>query len=514
MKYSIGHQDFRKIREEGMHYVDKTEQVCRMVENGGYLFLSRPRRFGKSLTVATLNELYSGGEELFEGLWAEQHWDFAAKRRPVIWLQFASSGFQFNGLPAAIDKLITDEATRLNIEVPAAADVTTRFKQLIYRAAEGGRTGKVVLLIDEYDKPIINYLDDIPRAEENRDILKGFYGVLKDADPVLELVFITGVSAFSKVSLFSELNNLRNLTLHPAAFTIVGITQYELERDFGPQLDATGVSREEVKHWYNGYAWGEHETVYNPWSLLQFLETGQIQNFWSNSGTPTFITQILAQGGEYDVAPAEVDETQMTSFNLANLDPVSVLFQGGYLTVKRKLHDLHLYVLDYPNEEVRRTFQTALLGEYGFGDTTAPIARVMRLRNAFHKRDLETVIDIINASLARVPYPLWAKQGEAFVHAIIHTTFSVLGLYTRSEVSTSRGRADMVVEVPKYVYVIELKIVREKAVGTALSSLAEALAQIEARGYAKAYAGETREVVRVGMVVDLEKKEVVEWGEG
>ena len=504
VKYSISTQDFRKLREEGQHYVDKTKQICGVVDQGGYLFLSRPRRFGKSLTVSTLNELYSGSAELFEGLWAGEHWDFAAKQRPVLWFKFASLDYDEKGVTRALKEEVEAQATAL--EVPLADDLTLRdaFRALLRGAASAHPSGRVVVLVDEYDKPIVDYLNDLPRAEANRDELRRFYGVLKDADPYIELVFITGVSAFSKVSLFSDLNNLYNLTLDRRAADLVGITQQELEDNFGAQLDATSYTREEVRNWYDGYAWGEHETVYNPWSILQFLKTGQLMNFWASSGTPTFLTQMLARGGEYRIAPVTVGEISLTSFNLARIDPVSVLFQGGYLTVKQVEPVKRLYRLDYPNEEVRQTFLEALLGDYGFDTPGSPSARVHRLREAFAARDLDTVVDIIDASLAAVPYQLWTQKSEAMVHAIIHTLFTVLGLYTHSEVSTARGRADIVVEEGDYVYVMELKLG---------GTVAEALAQIEARGYAQAYADDAREVVRVGMVTDLEARRVVDWGE-
>ena len=504
VKYTISHQDFRKIRQEGFHYVDKTQHICRLVRDGGYLFLSRPRRFGKSLTVSTLNELYSNSAELFKGLWAEEHWDFADKQRPVLWFKFASAGYQTGGLQAALLRMIAEQAQQHGLEISTSDNVGQCFKGLIQAVAKTHPSGRVVILIDEYDKPIVDYLDDIPRAEANRDELRAFYGVLKDADPYIELVFITGVSAFSKVSLFSDLNNLQNLTLLPAAYTLVGITQTELETNFGPQLDATGVSREEVRRWYNGYAWGEHERVYNPWSILQFLKHGVVDNFWSDSGSPTFITKLLAQGANYEVAPATVRKVDMTSFNLAQLNPTAILFQTGYLTVKEVLSPSGLLLLDYPNEEVRQTFMYALLGEYGFSNNELASTRIDRLYKAFCARDLNMVMQIIDVSLAAVPYQLWQRQGEAMVHAVIHTTFSVLGLYTHSEVSTRRGRADIVVEVPKYVYVIELKLG-----GTA----AEALAQIEARGYAKAYADDEREVIRLGIAFDVESRQVSEWVE-
>ena len=503
--YSISTQDFRTLRELNMHYVDKSEHICRLASIGRYLFLSRPRRFGKSLTVSTLNELYSNSTELFKGLWAEEHWDFAAKQRPVLWFKFASAGYQTGGLQAALLRMIAEQAQQHGLEISTSDNVGQCFKGLIQAVAKTHPSGRVVILVDEYDKPIIDYLDDIPRAEANRDELRGFYGVLKDADPYIELVFITGVSAFSKVSLFSDLNNLRNLTLHQAAYTLVGITQTELEANFGPQLDATGVSRDEVRSWYNGYAWGEHERVYNPWSILQFLESGMIQNFWADSGTPTFVTDLLAQGGNFDVAPAKVRETELLTFNLGALNPVAILFQGGYLTIKEDLDSMRRYTLDYPNEEVRQTFMESLLVAYSFSQPISPGTRIDRLFEAFNSRELPAVMQIIDTSLAAVPYQLWQRQSEAMFHAILHTTFSVLGLYTSSEVSSARGRADIVVEVPKYIYIIELKLG-----GTA----ADALAQIEARGYTAPYADDAREVIKLGIAFDVEARKVREWVEG
>ncbi len=505
VKYPIGHQDFRKIREEGFHYVDKTEHVCRLIENGGYLFLSRPRRFGKSLTVATMHELYSGSEELFEGLWAGAHWDFVGKRRPVLWFRFAQLDYDAKGVTRALREDVTTKAEQHGLSLAPDLTLKDAFRKLIEEVAGADPSGRVVVLIDEYDKPITDYVDDIPKAEANRDELRGFYGVLKDADPNLELVFLTGVSAFSKVSLFSDLNNLQNITLLRSAFTLVGITEKEIDDNFGPQLDATEYTREEVRQWYNGYSWGGPERVYNPWSLLQFLQTGQLHNFWSDSGTPTFVTKRLAQGGDFDVAPTKVSQSELLGFSLRRLNLVGVLFQSGYLTVKHGPDRVLRYELDFPNEEVKLTFLESLLKEYNFDEPSTPSARVTRLYEAFLARDLDTVIQIIDVSLAAVPHQLWQRQSEAMVHAIIHTTFTMLGLYTRSEVSTARGRADIVVEVPDYVYVLELKLG-----GTA----AEALAQIEARGYGRAYGEGNREVVKVGIAFDIEARQVGDWVEG
>ena len=505
MKYAIGTQDFRTLRESGAHYVDKTEHIGKTVNAGRYLFLARPRRFGKSLTVSTLNELYSGSAELFGGLWAEHNWDFTERHRPVLWFKFALLDYHEKGVTRALRDDIAAKAVELGVALGVELTLRDAFTALLRGAAAAHPSGRVVVLVDEYDKPIIDYLDDIPRAEANRDELRGFYGVLKDSDPHIELVFITGVSAFSKVSLFSDLNNLLNLTFDEAAYTLVGITQAELERDFAAPLDASGHTRDEVRHWYNGYAWGEHETVYNPWSILQFLRSGKLENYWAMSGMPTFVTRLLARGGEYRITPVSASVLDLTSFNLASISPVSVLFQGGYLTVKGRRAKTPFYRLDYPNEEVRQSLLLALLGEYGFGKADAPTVRVSRLQDAFEARDLDTVVNVVDASLAAVPYQLWKERSEAMIHAVVQTLFTALGLYTRSEVSSARGRADIVVEVPDYVYVIELKIG---------GTVAQALAQIDARGYAQPYADDAREVVRLGMVVDVERRRIRDWGEG
>ena len=440
MKYTIGHQDFRRIREEGRAYVDKTEQVCRLIDDGGYLFLSRPRRFGKSLTVATMNELYSGDAALFEGLWAGEHWDFAAKRRPVLWFKFASAGYRTGGLEAALLRLLAKEATQHDVDLGDGDNVAVRFQTLIERVAAAHPSGRVVVLVDEYDKPILDYLDDVGQAEANRDLLKNFYGVLKDANAFLELVFITGVTAFSKVSLFSELNNLSNLTLDWRAFTIVGLTQAELEANFSAQLDASRYTRDQVRQWYNGYAWGDHERVYNPWSILQFLQSDQLHNYWSNSGTPSFVTKLMAQGGDYNVAPTRMRSTEMLRFSLSKLSPRGHPFPGRLPYGKTR-----------PGQPPSATSWTTPTRRSG-GPSSWPSSRATPSRDApvppgvstaysdaFAARDLETVVEIIDVSLAAVPYQLYAQKSEAMVHAIVHTTFTVLGLYTRSEVSTSQG---------------------------------------------------------------------------
>ena len=348
MKYPIGIQDFRTLREGGYAYVDKTEHIHRLLTTGKYYFFSRPRRFGKSLTVATMNELYSGSEELFGGLWVKDHWDFAAMRRPVVWLKFAKLDYHERGLSQALHAELLRIGREHGVELPEGTLKETLYN-LLRSLSE--KKGRVALLIDEYDKPIIDYLDDLPRAEENQDILKRFYSVLKDSDPYLELVFITGVSAFSKVNIFSDLNNIRNISLDPAVNSLVGISEAELDTYFaGPLQD---VDRELLRKWYNGYSWTGEETVYNPFSFLSFLSTKRYANYWFETGTPTFLIKVLREQGRYNIREAIDIPSSLISFDIDCLDPITVLFQTGYLTVTNVIQQGMAYTLDYPNLEVR-----------------------------------------------------------------------------------------------------------------------------------------------------------------
>jgi hypothetical protein len=352
MKYPIGIQDFRKLREGGHIYVDKTQEIYNILEGGSHFFLSRPRRFGKSLLLSTMKELYSGSRALFKGLWIEDHWDWEERQQPVIWLRFASFNYKYNNLKAAIQEGVEKAAEDLGVEMEQGASIHP-LQHLIQKAHHKyGR--KVVLLIDEYDKPIIDYLDAPEKAEANRDTLKWFYSILKDSDPYLELVFITGVSAFSKVSIFSDLNNLYNLSLVAPARTLLGITQNELEHYFKEPL--AKVDKEEVRRWYNGYSWGGTEKVYNPFSILSFFRGGgEYRNFWFETGTPTFLVKEMKKRHHFNLRDTLATQHDLSSFDLRNLQPIPILFQTGYLTIKKYVPEDLIYTLDYPNQEVRHS---------------------------------------------------------------------------------------------------------------------------------------------------------------
>ena len=496
MKYPIGIQDFRTLREGGYAYVDKTEHIHRLLTTGKYYFFSRPRRFGKSLTVATMNELYSGSEELFTDLWVHNHWDFTAMRRPVIWLKFAKLDYQEKGLYRALQDELLRIARDLELILPPGTLKET-FYELLHTLS---RRGRVVLLIDEYDKPIIDYLDDLPQAEENRRIMKNFYSIIKDGDPYLELVFITGVSAFSKVSIFSDLNNIRNISLDENVNSLVGITETELNTYFEKPL--RGVDRELLRKWYNGYSWTGKETVYNPFSLLSFLSTKRYANYWFETGTPTFLIEQLRDTGLYAIGNAQSTDTELISFDLDALRVVPLLFQTGYLTVVDVNPSFGIYTLSYPNLEVSQSLQEKLLLSYGKADAKTPRTRTSTLLDALNRRNIAAVINLINATLAGVPYDLWRRDDEHIYHALVHLTFSLLGVYVKSEVHTAHGRCDALVETDHYVYVFEFKVD---------SAAAAALAQIAERGYLVPFADDPRERVAVGISFDTQTRQVGDW---
>ena len=508
MKYPIGIQDFSELRKGNYAYVDKTEHLHKIITEGKYFFLSRPRRFGKSLLLSTMYELYSGSRELFEGLWIENQWDWEGIRRPVIWLRFASFNYKDNELKAAIWEGIEKVAESLGVEMNKGAFIHP-LQHLIQKAhSQYGQ--KVVLLIDEYDKPIIDYLDEPEEAEAKRDTLKWFYSVIKDSDPHLELVFITGVSAFSKVSIFSDLNNLYNLSLSPVAKNLNGITQEEIEANFQQPLQSIAEEQglsytallEEIRKWYNGYSWAKGEHVYNPFSLLNFLQTREFHNFWFETGTPTFLLKAARQQRYYNFSGQQASRLTLTEFDLRELQPIPVLFQTGYLTIQSGPDRTGLYTLDYPNIEVQSAFEERLLNLYAEDNRREAGIRVSRLLDALEAKDMEAVIEIINATFSSIPYEHWQKENEHFFHALVHLTFSLLGAYIQSEVHTSRGRLDATVQTKDYIYILEFKLDQDAET---------ALAQIIDNDYFGPYQNSSKQKWAVGIAFSTKAKKVDDW---
>jgi len=503
-KLPIGIQSFREIRENNFLYVDKTASIFRLVTEGKYYFLSRPRRFGKSLTLSTIKEIFQGQKELFDGLWIQDHWDWT-KQHPVIHISFSSIGYKELGLEKAIELELKKIAKKTNIKLQENG-ISQLFEELIEKLAPNN---KVVLIIDEYDKPIIDYLDDLQQAKEHQKILKSFYSIIKDADPYIRFLLITGVSKFSKVSIFSELNNLSDLTIHPKFSTLVGYTQAELEHNFGDRLEElVGVlasTRTEllrlIKEWYNGYSWDGKRFVYNPFSILSFFDTGDFQNFWFSTGTPTFLVRLLKERNFYNLEKQEVGAATFDSFDIENLETYSLLFQTGYLTIK-SVEAFGIYHLDYPNREVKDSMLQYLVAGFSHGSYARTTPIVINLRKAFIENDHEQIVTIINGLFKSIPSHIFIKDKEAYYHSVVFLVFQYLGQFIDAEINTSNGRIDAVVQTDTHVYVVEFKL--DESAGAAIE-------QIRDKAYAAKYQLSRKKVLGLGINFSSASKSVDDW---
>jgi hypothetical protein len=499
-KYPVGHQDFAKIIEEQFLYIDKTPFAYKLAERGGYYFLSRPRRFGKSLFISTLEYLFKGKKALFDNLYISDKWKF--EEFPVIKMSFSRLSYENNSLVMAIKNELNTIAHSYDIELTQSEAVKDLFDQLIKLLKEKFNK-QVVVLIDEYDKPLIDYLDkeNLHKALENRSILKSFYSILKDADAHLKLVFITGVSKFSQVSIFSDLNNLYDLTLLSEYNEICGISQKELESNFVEELKL--YNKEEIRSWYNGYRWHlRGETVYNPFSLLNFFSGGgDFKNFWYTTGTPTFLMNMCKEQGLYELRNVSLSQTALNSFDIDRLNIIPVLFQTGYLTVKSYNEVLKIYHLDYPNNEVKSSFIEGLLEV--FSGSKEPISSTIldKIYTSFTQQAENDLRDAMNLVFAHIPYDLWIKESEKYYHLIIHLTFTLLGVNIESQVHTKNGRADVIVVFENNVYCMEFKLDK---------SAESAIAQIDSRGFLDKYKGSQHTLHKIGINFSSAEKKVSE----
>ena len=360
-KLPIGIQTFRVIREEGHYYADKTPHIENLLERGAHYFLSRPRRFGKSLLLDTIKELFEGSEELFRGLHIHGRWDWG-RRHPVVRLSFGSGDFSSRERLEHETLALLDDVERTHDVAPRHAPPAPRLRHVIKALHE--RAGeRVVVLVDEYDKPILDALDKPAVARANRDFLSGLYAVIKDSDAHIRFTLLTGVSKFSKVNLFSGLNNLRDITLDPRHATICGYTEGDLDTVFAPELE--GLDRARVQEWYNGYNWDGGERVYNPFDILLLFDSRKFRAWWFETGTPTFLVDTLARRGvsAFALDGMVADEDLLSSFDVEEIAPEALLFQTGYLTIEESSYRIGqtTYRLGYPNLEVRQSLNRALL---------------------------------------------------------------------------------------------------------------------------------------------------------
>ena len=507
----IGVQYFDQMQEGNYLYVDKTEHIFRMAERiGAPYFLSRPRRFGKSLIVSTLQQLFMGRKDLFKGLWIEDKWDWS-KTNPVIHLSFDRIKYKEIGLKAALRARVKAIAKDYDIELTEDYD-TTDFGQLIEKLAQ--KQGNVVILVDEYDKPIIDYSekDQYPKAKENQKIMKDFYSVLKPLSNQIRLLFITGVSKFSKVSIFSDLNHLDDLTLQPDYATLTGYTQEELEFYFEDYLKKAEIrlklSRtallDKMRLWYNGYSWDGENTVYNPFGVLRFLSNLRFDNYWFATGTPSFLLQQMKRHNNFAVENTEIRSRKLEKYTIENIDLVPLLFQTGYLTIQSMDLLEAKMVLDYPNLEVRESMYHFIID--GITSKTSIVGTsqdtVETLTDAFLEADLAKIRGSLDTLLASLPSEVYDKKSEGLYHGLIHLTFQLLGLHIRSEVHSSAGRADSLVETADHVFLFEFKFNR---------TAKEALKQIKDNQYTAPYLNSGKKILAIGVNFATKEKEIKGW---
>jgi hypothetical protein len=488
-KLPIGIQTFAEIIEEDYVYVDKTRHIVELIQAGKYLFLSRPRRFGKSLLVSTLSEIFAGNKKLFEGLYIYDKIEWQAY--PVIIIDFNGISFDDEEVfKASLSSFLDRIAEKYEI-ILSGLFVKDKFAELIKKIAEKTQQ-KVVILIDEYDKPIVNDIDNIEKAVKNRDILRNFFGILKYSDAFLRFVFLTGVSKFARVSIFSDLNHLQDITLSPQFATLLGYTQNELENYFAQHISILcfklKIKKEpllaQIKTWYNGYSWDAEHQVYNPFSILCLFAGQRFSNYWFATGTPMFLTKLIKQTklAVIEFENKIVSEIIFDSYNIENINVFALLFQTGYLTVTgiNKKARTPQYILNYPNFEVKEAFITYLFESFTQNSLEEIQPAAEELREYLRSENIEKFMNLMRALFAKIPYQLHIEQ-EAYYHSLFYMIAVLMGIEIDLEVLTDKGRIDGVLMLEDKIYLIEFKYGKA---GTKMNSLTnQAIKQIREKNY-------------------------------
>jgi len=530
-KLPIGIQSFEKLRRNNYLYIDKTAFVWNLIQGSNPYFLSRPRRFGKSLFLSTLAAYFLGQKELFKGLYLEKAEEAqAAQEQRTAWLQYPVFYFDFNtgqydlkdALNERLHVLLKDAETQYGI-MPTKEEqpfFSSRFERLIKTVYQ--QTGKqAVILVDEYDKPLLQTMGvNEPLNEQYRNTLKAFYSVIKTCDQYIRFAFLTGVTKFSKISIFSDLNNLRDISIEEDYAGICGITQKELEANFQPEIQALAQRREleysqavaALKQWYDGYLFHPAgENMYNPYSVLSALVKKEIKSYWFSTGTPTFLVNYLKEAHFFipDLdGNVELDEDGLQTYRAVAQDTLPILFQAGYLTIKEYISDLRLYRLGFPNDEVRYGFLHNLLPAYSdvqFGQTGGSVARfVQDIRNG----NVDGFMERMQSIISGIPYDNLTKENlklrEQNYQAAVYLIFALMGQFIQTEVHCALGRSDAVVTTADTVYIFEFKL-------TGNGAAEDAIAQIKEKNYAAPYKTSGKKIVLIGSSFDEEKRTIRNW---
>lgn len=511
MKYPIGIQSFENIRTGGYVYVDKTALVYQLADRGKYYFLSRPRRFGKSLLLSTLEAYFLGKKGLFEGL-ALSHLEKDWKQYPVLHLDLNARNYEnVDSLHAELNKHLLMWEEKYGLPTRPLLAPEERFYFVIQRAFE--QTGKqVVVLVDEYDKPLLSTIDRKELHDAYRNTLKGFFGVLKTQDPYIRFAFLTGVSRFSHVSIFSDLNNLEDISMDREYAAICGMSEDELHTYFGDSIQALattyGMTYAEachtLKQQYDGYHFCEHGTgVYNPFSLLNAFKKKKLSDYWFQTGTPMFLVKLL-QTNDYnlqDLKGIYVDESVLLSVDEDHADPIPVLFQSGYLTITD--YDAEMgYRLDFPNREVERGFFDFLIPLYASINKSEVRSYLNKLTASVRQGRPDDLLRTLQSMLSGKPYMLAGGDKEVHFQNTLYLIFVMLGYNVQVEQATSQGRMDVTIQTPEYVYILELKLDK---------SAEEALQQIKDNQYARPFQTDGRKVFLIGANFSSETRTVEKW---
>ena len=501
----IGIQTFRKIREQNYYYVDKTAYIRRLLDGGTHYFLSRPRRFGKSLFLDTLKEVFESNEPLFKGLYIHDRWDWSV-RHPVLRLSFGSGNFKESGyVEATLMEQLAAAERRAGV-VSEFATAPGRFSSML-EALHDQAGQPVAVLIDEYDKPILDALEVPEIARANRDFLRGLYAVIKDSDAHIRFTFITGVSKFSKVSLFSGLNNLTDITLDPRYSAICGYTDADLDAVFAPELP--GLDRDQIRDWYNGYRWLGDEKAYNPFDILLLFDKRKFGAYWFETGTPTFLVETLFERRVSSLALSEMEGSDelLSTFDVDDMATEALLFQTGYLTITdaEELGGELLYQLGYPNREVRQSLNRSLL-RYLVKDPSRQTANSVRLYRLLEANDFAGLETLFHAFFASIPYEWYSNNDianyEGYYASVFYSYFAGLGLDIAVEDSSSHGRLDMAVLFNGNVYLFEFKVVE-------MASAGAAMAQLQERRYADKYRALGQPIYLIGVEFSKDERNIV-----
>ena len=500
-KLPIGLNSLKNIINEGFLYVDKTEKIFQLIDSGRYFFLSRPRRFGKTLTVDTLKNIFEGNKELFKGLYIYDKWNWEEKF-PVIRVDFSQIPTKDSNLfESSLLKYLKSIGRDLDIGEIDEDFYGNYFRELII-SANKKYENKVVVLIDEYDKPILDNIEKPELAEEIRDLLSNFYGVLKGLDEYLRFVFLTGVTKFSKVNLFSKLNNLEDITVDEDFSDLCGYTENDLDKYFSEYLK--GANRDEVRKWYNGYSW-LGERVYNPFDILLFIKKGlKFRPYWFETGSPTFLIKLMKEKKYFipELEDIKATDELFGSFDVYTMEIEALLWQTGYLTIKstrKRLDNSLVYKLSYPNLEVKKSLNNVLLKYLSSLSSDPRTGFQDRLEKYLIDGNVDGLVESFRSLFSSISYTNFTKNEiagyEGFYASVIYSFLSSLGVDLIAEDVTNKGRIDLTILIPDKAYIIEFKVdMRE-----------DPLKQIKEKRYFEKYSGKVKEIYLIGM--NFSKKE-------